>query len=221
MWKVQVYYFFRKKYQNMLRNAYLKLYHRIQSNCPPTEREVFPLSCQPPPPLHHCSTSTLFTQFISLSCILVHLQNLLNTNTAKICTPVRVQYTKSQHHIRSYDWYSHAPHNNVSVKGGPHTRIWSHNIIILKEKQSHYRPGETLRVAGIEALRFQDNRHMKMVRLLALSIGRLYPQEIFLVLISVSWVNPRAIVRPEGLCQWKISMTLSGIEPDIDENILT
>jgi hypothetical protein len=55
-------------------------------------------------------------------------------------------------------------------------------IVKVKVKQSHYRPG---RFQEVEAPRFQDNRHMKVVRLSALRTGRIYPQEIFLVLISV------------------------------------
>jgi len=61
---------------------------------------------------------------------------------------------------------------------------------------------------------FQDSRHVKVVRLSALTSAGFTPQEIFLALISVrGWVNPRAIVQPEGFCQWKIPVTPSGIKP--------
>jgi len=62
------------------------------------------------------------------------------------------------------------------------------------------------RFQQVEAPRFQDSRHMNVVRLSALRTGRLSPKKIFLVfLLEGEWVNPRDIVLPEVLCQMKYS----------------
>jgi hypothetical protein len=76
--------------------------------------------------------------------------------------------------------------------------------VIYQENQSkvkHYLL-QAVNFLKVQAPRFHDSRHMKVVRLSAQRIGRLYPQEVFLILISVGGlVDLRTIVRLVGLCQ--------------------
>jgi len=84
------------------------------------------------------------------------------------------------------------------------------------EKQSHYRPGQALRVPGSSGSHISRQSAHGGGRVVSPTHRPPLPQQIFLVLISVrSWISPRAIVGPEGVFQWNIPMTPSGIAPAI------
>ena len=86
-------------------------------------------------------------------------------------------------------------------------------LYVKCEKKSQYAPGQTLRFPGVWGSQISRQSAHEVSKVVSPTHRPPLPREIFLLLISVrGWVDPKATVRPEGLCQWKIPMTQSGSE---------
>ena len=107
---------------------------------------------------------------------------------------VVITYTQTRHMLKDWPCGSSSKCNQITVHYVPwhvlqarrNTSSLNHSKV--KVKQSHYRPTG---FQEVEAPRFQENWHMKVVRLSALRTGRLYHRKIFLVLISVTGCQPQ------------------------------
>jgi len=100
---------------------------------------------------------------------------------------------------------------------GPHTHTHTHTHTHMQKMLISPITGldRPRGFQDVEAPRFQDNQHRKWwgCQPYAPASFTPVPPEISLVLISCrGWVDCRTIVGPEGLYQWKSSMTPLGFE---------
>jgi hypothetical protein len=109
------------------------------------------------------------------------------------CVPLRVRSVVTRWHLLCV-WY-------VLLLTEEYLKIWLKAVPV----RTWTGPLGSRRLRLPEYL---DSRHIKVTELSALHTGCLYPQEISLVVISVtSWADPMAMVQPEGLSCWKEDMT--------------
>jgi len=75
-------------------------------------------------------------------------------------------------------------------------------FLTMKANQSHYRPEVPRGFQEVKVPRLRDNGPGWWQDCQPYAPDTVYPQETLLVLISIRGsVNPRAVVRSEGLCQ--------------------
>jgi hypothetical protein len=92
--------------------------------------------------------------------------------------------------------------------------LYRRGTLYRKVNQSHYRSGQALRFLGGWGSQISRQSQHEGDKDFSRTQRPPLPPRKYLVLISVrGWVNPKGIVRPEGLCQWTIPMTPLRIEP--------
>ena len=93
-------------------------------------------------------------------------------------------------------------------KGALYLFIYEGRWTQVKVKPSHYRPGQAHRVPGGWGFQISRQSTHEGGKVVTPTHRPLLPPRKSLLLLSVrGWVDLRAIVGPEGLCQWKIPMT--------------
>jgi hypothetical protein len=86
-------------------------------------------------------------------------------------------------------------------------------VCVCRVKQSLYRPREALRDPGVWGLQISRQSAHESGKVVNTKHRPPLPSEIIPGTHFVrGWVDPRAIVRPEALYQWKIPVTPSGID---------
>ena len=134
---------------------------------------------------------------------------------------------QSTHHLHNFPRKVSGPHRYTKLWRTLFTFLFRRRIpecvmgaftamakVKVKVKQFLVRPGQVLRVAGSSGTQISWQSVHECGKVVSLKHRPpLSPQGIFLIFISVwGWVEPRAIVRPEGLCQWETPTTPSGVE---------
>ena len=120
-----------------------------------------------------------------------------------------VTQRRGLYHCRNFGNFLHTVNSNNRIHG-------CYKISMQKVKVNQSRLKACSGPESSRKLRFPDfmTTAKEGGKFVSLTHRPPLPQEILLVLIFIrDWVDPRARVRTKVLCQWKIPMTPSRIEP--------
>jgi len=96
----------------------------------------------------------------------------------------------------------------------PHGWMKQVGVCYVKVRQFHYRPGQAQRAPGGWGSQIsRQSAHECGKCCQPYAPAAFTPRKYSWYSFLLEAVNPRAIVGPEGLCQWRIPVTSSGIEP--------